>query len=371
MSYQHNGGPDLEAPEGYDKIGWVIIHRSMRDHWLVGFGKSVTPADESRGAHSHYEAFSDLIMDCRYEAGTVLNNGKKMKLVPGQLLGGVSWLADRWNWKPKKVRWFLDKLEEDNMITRSRADEAGSQGENFKGNRHGNQRQVLTICNYLEYQVPKKSKGNHEGNRGAVTRAVERASEGAISNGRQVVEITKEIETVNTDEGNREGNREGSHKGRDSKEEVKEIHTGARAYTRTREEARLEEASPPKAMVNPDGSFDGVSIELTAEEHAAWRDRFEALSGTWPSPLMVADEFIGAECERQGIRDPRQRKARVQAYLAKRNTEAHALQAQVTATALVKPTPRNGSYPSNGQRFGSGRQAMVDAISKIVSEKRQ
>lgn len=348
MNYRHNGGPALTTPEGYDKVGWIAIHRSIRDHWLVGFGKAVPPADPSRGAHSHYEAFSDLIMNCRYDSGTVLNNGKKMKLAPGQLLGGVSWLADRWNWLPKKVRWFLDKLEEDEMISRSRADETGALGETFKGNRHGNQRQVITLCNYLEYQVAKKSSGNHDGNRGAINSAINRATERAITVDDEVIDYNGEIGVQCTDEGNHEGNQKGSHKGRDLKEKVKEIHT-TRVHTHAREEARLEEASPQTQMVDEDGSFYGQAIELTPEEHASWRARFEALSGTWPTPLLVADEFLGREFDRQGIRDARDRKTRVMAYLAKRNTEAAMLQSQVTATAIVKPTPRGNGY-ANGSR---------------------
>lgn len=349
MSYRHNGGPAIEVPEGYDRIGWVIIHRSIRDHWLVGFGKPVAPADPERGAHSHYEAFSDLIMECRYDHGMVLNNGKRMALVPGQLLGGVSWLANRWNWKPKKVRWFLDKLEEDQMICRNRANETGDTSENFKGNRHGNQRQVITVCNYMDYQLRQKHEGTPEGNRGAVARSVERATTGAINVDTQGVDSVDKNETSPTDDDNQRGNQKGSHKGRDLKEKVKESHTDARAHTRTREAPCLEDQKP-KTQIIEDGWFYGEAIELDPEEHADWRAKFSALEGTWPAPLMSADHFLAVEFDRQGVKDPRSRKVRVMAYLAKRNTEAAMLQAQVTATAIVKPTPRTsmsgGSYNS-------------------------
>lgn len=344
MSYQHNGGPELEAPEGYDKIGWVAIHRSICDHWLVGFGKTVSPADPTRGAHSHYEAFSDLIMRCRYDSGYVVNNGRKMKVEAGQLLGGVSWLADRWNWSPKKVRWFLDRLEEDQMISRSTPNEKGRANGTFKGN----QRMVISICNYSQYQFV----GEKKGDRGATNWATKKATARATNVVTQVTDVVDENTSCESNKGDRCGNQKGDQRGDLLNKYNKDSHTDARAYTRTREDARLNEALPPKQMVNPDGSFDGIAIELTAEEHASWRTRFEALSGTWPSPLLVADEFLGAEFERQGIRDPRQRMVRVQAYLAKRNTEAHMLQAQVTATALVKPSPRiNGGGNRNGNQI--------------------
>lgn len=345
MSYQHNGGPAIdEAPDGYDKVGWIAIHRAIRDHWLVGYGKPVPPADPSRGSNSQHEAFGDLIMNCRYDSGYVLNNGKKMKIEAGQLLGGVSWLADRWNWTPKKVRWFLDKLEEDGMISRSTPNEKGRANGTFKGN----QRMVISICNYSEYQFVGKKKGDRGATKWATTVATKRATEPII----HVDDFIDETTSGSNNKGDSKGTQRGDQEGDIITSINKESHT-TRAYTRTREEARLEEASPPKAMVNTDGSYDGVSIELTAEEHAAWRDRFEALGGTWPTPLIVADEFLGAEFDRQGLRDPRQRKARIQAYLAKRNGEAQALQAQVSATALVKPTPRGNGY-ANGNHPASG-----------------
>lgn len=370
MSYRHNGGPSMEAPAGFDKIGWVAIHRSIRDHWLVGFGKPVAPADPSRGAHSQHEAFGDLIMNCQYNSGVVVNNGRKMRIEPGQLLGGVAWLAARWNWTSKKVRWFLDNLEADGMISRSTPDEKGRSNGTFKGN----QKMVITLCNYSNYQflsgraqaaltaratdgsgqAIESARNNtssigNEGDRGATKRATKRATDWATDDDHDVTEKTEKNTSGISNDGDQLGNQKGDQKGDILINRNKDTHTGARAYTRTREEARLEEASPPTQMVDVDGSFYGQAIELTPEEHANWRARFEALSGTWPTPLMVADEFLGREFDRQGIRDARDRKARVMAYLAKRNTEAAMLQSQVTATAIVKPAPRGNGY-ANGSR---------------------
>lgn len=391
MINRHNGGPSLDVPEGFDKLGWIAIHRSIRDHWLVGFGKPVAPADPSRGAHSQHEAFSDLIMNCRYDSGFVVNNGRKMKVEPGQLLGGVAWLANRWNWTSKKVRWFLDNLESDGMISRSIPDAKGRANGTFKGN----QKMVITLCNYSNYQFISKrhqlsmseratdgtsqhsenvnnneSGSSNKGDRGATKRATKRATTWATNDAIEVDDFIDETTSGTSNKGDQHGDQHGDQKGDILISINKESHT-TRVHTHAREADRLAEASPQKQMVNADGSFDGVSIELSAEEHASWRDRFEALSGTWPAPLLVADEFLGAEFDRQGVRDPRQRKARIQAYLAKRNTEAHMLQSQVTATALVKPMPRSGSYSHNGTRFGGGKQAMVDALGKILSEKPQ
>jgi hypothetical protein len=151
--------------------GWVAIRRAMREHWLVGFGQAVTPCDPDRGAYSRAEAFIDLIMECRYEAGTVNNGGRKMRLERGQLLGAVSWLASRWNWTPKTVRGFLEKLEDDEMIERfspgTREELNGSQ----LGKQKGKQSSVITVCNYYAYQLVDYAKGQAkeqaEGTQGA------------------------------------------------------------------------------------------------------------------------------------------------------------------------------------------------------------
>jgi len=101
--------------------------------------------DGTLGALSRAEAWQDLIMECRYSAGTISNGGRKMEILPGQLVGAISWLAKRWNWTPKTVRWWLDKLEIEGMISFS---------EKFKerGNQNGKQAQIITVCNYSEYQ---------------------------------------------------------------------------------------------------------------------------------------------------------------------------------------------------------------------------
>lgn len=137
--------------------GWIARHRSVRHHWLVGHGIQVKPADPTRKRCSTQgEAWEDLLMECRYEDGTVSNGGVKMELRRGELIGAVSWLAHRWNWTPKTVRRYLDQLENDEMITlRNPASE--------KGNQIGRQANVITVCNYDVYQGGGQSSGHPEG----------------------------------------------------------------------------------------------------------------------------------------------------------------------------------------------------------------
>ncbi len=180
VGFDHNGGPHLDdSPSTMGGEGWVAVRREMRAHYLVGFGKTVTPQDPERGfVYSRAEAWLDLIMECRYKEGTVMNGGKKMELKPGQLTGARSWLAHRWNWTPKAVRWFLETLEEEGMIERSspgvsetRQMPDGILNSSNKGQQKGKQSQVITICNYSNYQFVKDiegpAKGQAEGQQGA------------------------------------------------------------------------------------------------------------------------------------------------------------------------------------------------------------
>lgn len=141
----HNGAPQDE--------GWIKRYRSVRDHWLVGHGIHVKPADPSKPrCHTQGEAWEDMIMECRYEAGYINNGGKKMELRRGEMLGAVSWLASRWNWTPKTVRRFLDQLENDGMIELIRNGVK-------EGKQKGKQANALKVCNYDALQ----SNGSTEG----------------------------------------------------------------------------------------------------------------------------------------------------------------------------------------------------------------
>jgi hypothetical protein len=132
-------------------------------------------------------AWIDLIMECRYTAGEVMNNGRKMMLKRGQLLGANLMLAARWNWTPKATRTWLAKLEQHGMISfGDGGDTQPSDGDNsessvgrpsgvdesFKGRSKGRFANVLTVCNYGDYQL-----GTTE------ERQVEKAFEGRLRAG--------------------------------------------------------------------------------------------------------------------------------------------------------------------------------------------
>lgn len=159
LNIGHNGGPPLD--DRYpDQDGFVTIGRSIRNHPIVGFGVN--------GPYSPAEAWIDLIMECRYKEGRVVNGGRIMTIKPGQLLGAVSWLATRWDWTPKQVRHFLEKLESDGMITKGYPDENsdisanGTNRGNQNGTHKGKQSHYITLCNYEIYQYVEGQKGQIE-----------------------------------------------------------------------------------------------------------------------------------------------------------------------------------------------------------------
>jgi hypothetical protein len=163
----HNGGPPIDDELTLDdREGWVRISRRIRGHWMVGFGRPVPPMEEGRGAYSRAEAWIDLLMECAYDGRTVNNNGRRMEIRPGQILGAVSWLSRRWNWTPKTVRGFLDGLEEDGMITVEnpwiRPGSDISEEVLKPGRNKGKLANVLTVCKYAIYQLAHRTEGQVE-----------------------------------------------------------------------------------------------------------------------------------------------------------------------------------------------------------------
>lgn len=142
MSIGHNGGPEFDWR---DYGGFIVEARDTRDHPIVGYGKQVPAAEPDRGfCYSINEAWRDLLHECRFRDGYVMNGGHKMLVERGSLVGAVSWLAHRWNWTPKTVRGFLDRIENDGMIERVRP---GSE----TGKQKGKQSTIIKVCNYSKF----------------------------------------------------------------------------------------------------------------------------------------------------------------------------------------------------------------------------
>lgn len=189
----HNGGPTFNA-DYPDADGFVAITRSVRAHHVVGFGQPVQGVDDDKPTYSRFEAWADLIMECRFVSGRVMNGGREMELKRGQLIGAVSWLGARWNWSPKTVRIFLDRLEGAGMIEMGYGDQPSVEncdktaglvsGETkiaprtTKGKHKGKQAHVLTICKYALYQLGFRSEGQIKGHGEGQIKGKQGANEG-------------------------------------------------------------------------------------------------------------------------------------------------------------------------------------------------
>lgn len=124
---------------------WFAVSRMVFDHYVVGAGQAVKPADPRRGAYSRMEAWLWLIANAAYEPQKVMNRGREVLINPGQLMAAHDYLAQAWNWTPDTVRYFVKRLELTLMISRW--------CDKQKTARNTNQIQVVTVCNYDRYQV--------------------------------------------------------------------------------------------------------------------------------------------------------------------------------------------------------------------------
>lgn len=129
----HNGGPDLNDE---DRAGnWFAVSRDIFDHPIIGIRNR---------SYTEMEAWLWLLARANWKPTRVNNKGTIVVLDPGQLMAAHGYLATVWKWSIDKVRYYLQRLANEAMITRYCT--------NQTTNRRTNQIQVLTICNYDRYQ---------------------------------------------------------------------------------------------------------------------------------------------------------------------------------------------------------------------------
>lgn len=121
--------------------GWVKVYRSLLDNPLWGKEK-----------FTEGQAWVDLILLANHEEGV----GRKGDIIPpGSLVTSNAILAERWHWDTGKVRRFINKLADTNMIQKT-GTKTGRNGGTF-----------LTIVKYGFYQGqrPKKRQESAPENR--------------------------------------------------------------------------------------------------------------------------------------------------------------------------------------------------------------
>lgn len=108
--------------------GFYLMHRGWLDHPAFG---------GAREPYCRRSAWVWLIEHAKWKDGMETVGGKRIMLRRGQLSYSSRYLAEAWGWDDRKVRRFLAKCTDAEMIV---CDTAAGQF-------------VITICNYDEYQI--------------------------------------------------------------------------------------------------------------------------------------------------------------------------------------------------------------------------
>lgn len=117
--------------------GYIKLHRAIKDCWIWQDDEPFTKRD----------AWIDMLLSANHTDKKILLEGKLLIIHAGQFHTSILKLSDRWKWDRKKVRKFLDILENDNMITTDRT-------------AHGT---TVTIVNWGKYQIDGTTDGTTDG----------------------------------------------------------------------------------------------------------------------------------------------------------------------------------------------------------------
>lgn len=112
--------------------GWISVHRKIEDDWLW------KDKPFSKG-----QAWIDLLLMVNHEDKKILFNGNLVEVKRGQRITSIKKLCDRWGWSNKKVKRFLELLQEDDKIGLEIAPRKNT---------------VITIVNYSVYQDAENEK---------------------------------------------------------------------------------------------------------------------------------------------------------------------------------------------------------------------
>lgn len=88
--------------------GWIKLHRKIREHWLY-----------QEQPYSKFQAWVDILLEVNHSDGKIFFDGQLIHVKRGQMITSEIKLADKWGWSRKKVRNFLQLLEQDSMIRKT------------------------------------------------------------------------------------------------------------------------------------------------------------------------------------------------------------------------------------------------------------
>jgi hypothetical protein len=135
-------GSSVVTGDDRKRKGWIAISKCLADHPVVGFGVDGEP-------YSRAEAWIWMLQTAAWKERDVAFNGRVTKLQRGQLVVSERFLALRWNWTAKKVRYFVTLLRAHGMVV--------------LGTTKGRTGSLVTICKYEDYQTELENRGTLRG----------------------------------------------------------------------------------------------------------------------------------------------------------------------------------------------------------------
>lgn len=124
--------------------GWISIYRQIQDHWIW---RSKEPFDKR-------SAWIDLLLLVNHKDEEIEFDSGTIKVERGQRITSLEKLANRWKWSRHKVSDFLNRLEQEHMLTQVR----------------DKKKTLISIENYDKYQIEKEITDMSEDNRKSESR---------------------------------------------------------------------------------------------------------------------------------------------------------------------------------------------------------
>jgi hypothetical protein len=178
---------------------WFAVSRTIFNHYLVGIRDR---------PYTEFEAWLWLLANAEFEQVEVINKGHRIVLDPGQMMASHGYLAEQWMWTVDKVRYFIKRLQNEAMIDRfveehrentkrAPSNSPATPANHTKQNtgHRTNQIQVLTICNYGNYQIIPNSEHQANSQRHSQARTKRAPSEDSKSH-QQYKDNTKQLNTI-------------------------------------------------------------------------------------------------------------------------------------------------------------------------------
>lgn len=109
--------------------GWIRLYRQIQESDLW---------DAENGPFDVRSAWIDLLLMANHSDKKILFGNKAMIVKAGQRVTSILQLAERWHWSRGRVTRYLDKLQNEGMLTRESS----------------NTKTLITITNYCIFQSP-------------------------------------------------------------------------------------------------------------------------------------------------------------------------------------------------------------------------